>query len=43
MKIPHHQPYLTTITGELNERSRATLGYLTPPEAFERLLVASTT
>ena len=27
----------------LGERPRATLGYLTPREAFERLLVASTT
>ncbi|MVT25421.1 IS30 family transposase [Nesterenkonia alkaliphila] len=36
--IPAHQPYLTTIAEELNERPRAVLGYLTPREAFERLL-----
>lgn len=40
--IPQHQPYLTAIAEELNERPRATLDYLTPREAFERLLVAST-
>ena len=41
--IPQHQPYLTAIAEELNERPRATLGYLTPREAFQKLLVASTT
>lgn len=39
--IPQHQPYLSAIAEELNERPRATLSYLTPREAFERLLVAS--
>ena len=42
-QIPQNQPYLTAIAEELNERPRATLGYLTPREAFQRLLVASTT
>lgn len=40
--ITDHQPYLTAIAEELNDRPRATLGYLTPREALERLLVAST-
>jgi len=40
--ITDHQPYLTAVAEELNERPRATLGFLTPREAFERLLVAST-
>ncbi len=40
--ITDHQPYLTAIATELNERPRAILGFLTPREAFERLLVAST-
>ena len=40
--ITDHQPYLTAIAEELNERPRATLGFLTPREALERLLVAST-
>ena len=40
--ITDHQPYLTAIAEELNERPRAILGYLTPREAFEKLLVAST-
>jgi IS30 family transposase len=40
--ITDHQPYLTSIAEELNERPRASLGFLTPREAFERLLVAST-
>ena len=39
--IPTHQPYLTSIAEELNERPRAVLGYLTPREAFERLLTDS--
>lgn len=33
--IPTHQPYLTAIAEELNERPRASLGYLTPRESFE--------
>ncbi|SDB87066.1 hypothetical protein GA0111570_105289 [Raineyella antarctica] len=37
--ITTHQPYLNAIAEELNERPRAVLGYLTPREAFERLLV----
>jgi len=37
--IPAHQPYLTAIAEELNERPRATLGYLTPRESFQRLLL----
>ena len=46
--ITSHQPYLTAIAEELNERPRATLGFLTPRESFERLLlghppIASTT
>ena len=41
--IPQHQPYLTAIAEELNECPRATLGYLTPREAFPKALVASTT
>ena len=40
--ITDHRPYLTAIAEELSERPRATLGFLTPREAFERLLVAST-
>lgn len=42
-EITTHQPYLTAIAEELNDRPRAALGYLTPREAFNRLLVASTT
>lgn len=38
LSVPAHQPYLTSIAEELNERPRAVLGYLTPREAFERLL-----
>lgn len=37
--IPAHQPYLTSIAEELNERPRASLGYLTPRESFQRLLL----
>jgi IS30 family transposase len=37
--IPAHQPYLTSIAEELNERPRAALGFLTPRESFERLLL----
>jgi len=36
--ITDHQLYLTAIAEELNDRPRAALGYLTPREAFERLL-----
>jgi len=37
--IPAHQPYLTAIAEELNERPRAALGYLTPRESFQRILL----
>lgn len=37
--IPAHQPYLTAIAEELNERPREALGFLTPRESFERLLL----
>ena len=40
--ITDHQPYLSAIAEELNDRPRASLGFLTPREALERLLVAST-
>jgi len=43
--IPTHQPYLTAIAEELNEVPRKCLNWLTPREAYERLLtseVAST-
>lgn len=36
--IPDHQPYLTSIAEEINNRPRRRLGYLTPTEAFTRLL-----
>ncbi len=41
-EITDHQPYLTAIAEELNERPRRVLGWLTPREAFQQLLVAST-
>ena len=37
--ITSNQAYLDAIARELNERPRATLGYLTPRESFQRLLV----
>lgn len=37
--IPDHQPYLTAIAEELNERPRQALGFLTPRESFQRLLL----
>lgn len=40
--IPDHQPYLTAIAQELNEIPRKCLDWLTPREAYERLLVATT-
>lgn len=43
--IPQHQPYLTAIAEELNNCPRKCLDFLTPQEAFQRLLqdtVAST-
>jgi len=45
VEITSHQPYLDTIADELNDRPRATLGFLTPREVFTQLLtdnVAST-
>jgi len=36
--IPSHQTYLDAIAAELNERPRQVLGFITPREAFERLL-----
>jgi IS30 family transposase len=39
--ITGHQPYLNAIAEELNERPRRSLGYLTPREAFTRLLNTS--
>ena len=41
-EIMSHQPYLNAIAEELNDRPRASLGFYTPREAYERLLVAST-
>jgi len=38
-EITDHQPYLTAIAEELNERSRAVLGYRTPREALEHMLI----
>jgi transposase, IS30 family len=43
--LADHQPYLDAIADELNDRSRAVLGFLTPREVFTKLLtdtVAST-
>lgn len=37
--VPTHQPYLDAIAAELNDRPRQTLGFRTPREVFERLLV----
>ena len=45
IEITSHQPYLDAIANELNDRPRATLGFLTPREVFTKLLtedVAST-
>lgn len=38
--IPDHQPYLTTIAEEINNRPRRRLGYLSPRESFARLLAS---
>lgn len=40
--IPTEQAYLNAIAEELNERPRAVLDFLTPREAFERLLEEGT-
>lgn len=37
-EIPDHQPYLTTLAEEINNRPRRRLGFLTPTESFARLL-----
>ena len=46
-EMARHQPYLDAIAEQLNDRPRQALGFLTPREVFERLLVdaavASTT
>ncbi|WP_182349014.1 IS30 family transposase [Tomitella gaofuii] len=45
IEITDHQPYLNAIADELNDRPRAELAFLTPREAFTKLLtepVAST-
>lgn len=38
IEITSHQPYLEAIADELNDRPRATLGFLTPREVFTKLL-----
>jgi IS30 family transposase len=40
-EITHHQPYLDAIAEEINEIPREVLGWLTPREAYERLLALS--
>lgn len=40
-EIPDHQPYLTAIAEELNNCPRKCLDFLTPQEAFQRLLLDS--
>jgi len=37
--ITSHQPYLDAIAAELNDRPRAVLGYYTPREIFQKLLI----
>jgi IS30 family transposase len=37
--ITSHQPYLDAIADELNDRPRAVLGYYTPREIFQKLLL----
>ena len=41
-EITSHQPYLDAIADELNDRPRQTLGFYTPREVFERLLIEGT-
>ncbi|RCS63674.1 hypothetical protein CIK68_17970, partial [Brachybacterium alimentarium] len=36
--IPDHQPYLTTISEEINNRPRRRLWFLTPNASFTQLL-----
>ncbi|RKS06033.1 IS30 family transposase [Nocardiopsis sp. Huas11] len=38
-EIPQHQPYLTAIAEELNNRPRACLGFHTPQEKMQQLLL----
>jgi IS30 family transposase len=38
-EIPQHQPYLTAIAEELNNRPRACLGFYTPQEMMHKLLL----
>ncbi|WP_235686785.1 hypothetical protein [Tomitella gaofuii] len=38
-EITDRQPYLNAIADELNDRPRATLGFLTPREVFTKLLI----
>lgn len=39
VEITSHQPYLNAIADEINDRPRATLGFRTPREVFEQLLL----
>lgn len=39
VEITSHQPYLNAIADELNDRPRQTLGFRTPREVFQQLLV----
>lgn len=39
VEITSHQPYLNAIADELNDRPRQTLGFLTPREVLQRLLL----
>jgi len=39
VEITSHQPYLNAIADELNDRPRQTLGFHTPREVFEKLLL----
>lgn len=41
-EITSHQPYLNAIADELNDRPRHVLGYRTPREVFEKLLIEGT-
>jgi IS30 family transposase len=42
-EITSHQPYLDAIAAELNDRPRAVLGFRTPREVFNKLLLESAT
>ena len=39
--ITSHQPYLDTIAYELNNCPRATLGYPTPTQTFNKLIATT--